>query len=218
MTRPPILAYEVTRNFERLLCEYTGAPFAVALNSCTAALLLVITWCLRKEWSVEHGSWLTVDGLNPKIEIPKRTYVSVPMSIIHACGRPTFRDEEWTGCYQLRPLPIYDCARRFTSGMYVAGQFQCVSFAASKILAAEQGGAILHDDPKADAWFRRMRFDGRTEGLDPSEDAIKEVGHHCIMTPSVAAGLLVRLHHLPRTNPDMGPHEYPDLSLMPVFR
>ena len=213
MTRPPILAYEVTRNFERLLCEYTGAPFAVALNSCTAALLLAIQWHRHLQWTQDcHPS------VRMPIEIPCHTYVSVPMSIIHAGYKVIWRDELWQGTYQLRPLPVWDCARRFTSGMYVAGQFQCVSFAASKILAAEQGGAILCDDKEAAAYFRRMRFDGRTEGLDPSEDEIKEVGHHCIMTPSVAAGLLVRLHHLPKHNPDMGPHEYPDLSLMPVFR
>ena len=140
------------------------------------------------------------------------------MSIIHAGGRPTFRDEDWRGAYQLKPLPVWDCARRFTSGMYVSRQFQCVSFAASKILAAEQGGAILHDDEEADLWLRRMRFDGRTELVDPHEDVIREIGHHCIMTPSVAAGLLVRLHHLPKHNPDMGPYDYPDLSLSPAFQ
>ena len=143
------------------------------------------------------------------------------MSIMHASCAVAWRDEQWRGAYQLKPLPVWDCARRFTSGMYVAGQFQCVSFAASKILAAEQGGAILHDNEEADGWFRRMRFDGRTEGIDPHDDDIRECGWHCIMTPSVAAGLLVRLHHLPMHNPDMdGDIEklYPDLSKLPAFR
>lgn len=204
MIRPPVIAYEVTRSFERALCAYTGAPFAVALNSCTAALLLCVEYLYPK-----HGG---------VIMLPRRTYVSVPMAVIRGGAGVAFHDRKWSGAYQLTPYPVWDCARRFTSGMYVAGQFQCVSFAATKILAAEQGGAILHDDPDADAWFKRMRFDGRTEGLDPSEDPIKEVGHHCLMTPSVAAGLLVRLHHLPRTNPDMPDYPYPDLSQMPVFR
>ena len=200
--------YQVVRDFEEALREYTGAPFAVALNSCSAALLLAVQW---------HRSTNCSKSWGEKIDIPKRTYLSVPMSIIHAGGRPTFRDEDWRGAYQLRPLPVWDCARRFTSGMYVTGQFQCISFAASKILAAEQGGAILHDDEEADSWLRRMRFDGRTELVDPHEDVIRECGHHCIMTPSVAAGLLVRLHHLPKHNPDMGSYDYPDLSVMPAF-
>jgi hypothetical protein len=83
----------------------------------------------------------------------------VPQSIIHAGGRPTFRDEDWVGAYQLKPLPVWDCARRFTSGMFVndahdgrgfVPQFQCVSFHAAKILGDTQGGAILHNSPEAD--------------------------------------------------------------------
>ena len=204
--------YRVTKDLEQAIGEYTGAPHVVCLNSCTAALLLALAYKMGRHRALDQPP-----GIRPTVEIPRRTYVSVPMSIIHAGGRPTFRDEDWLGMYQLKPYPIWDCARRFTSGMYAAGQFQCVSFAASKILAAEQGGAILHDNEEADAWFRRMRFDGRTELVDPHDDPIKEVGHHCIMTPSVAAGLLVRLHHLPRHNADLGDYPYPDLSRLPVF-
>ena len=212
--------YQVIKDFEAALCAYTGAPFAVALNSCTAALLLAV------KWAGSHGlgyPFFEVTNLSSRfvVGIPRRTYISVPMSIIRAGGKIEWLDEDWRGCYQLKPLPVWDCARRFTSGMYVAGQFQCVSFAASKILAAEQGGAILHDNEEADAWFRRMRFDGRTELTDPLTDQIKELGHHCLMTPSVAAQLLLRLHHLPMHNPDMdGDIEklYPDLSKLPAFR
>lgn len=199
--------YQVTRDFESALQKYTGAPFAVALNSCTAALLLAVEWMLRRG-----------GALSSNVNIPRRTYVSVPCAIRHAGCGISWRNEDWRGCYQLKPLPVWDCARRFTSDMYIAGQFQCVSFAASKILAAEQGGAILHDNEQADAWFRRMRFDGRTELVDPHEDVIREIGHHCIMTPSVAAGLLVRLHHLPKHNEDLPDYDYPDLSLMPAFQ
>ena len=129
-----------------------------------------------------------------------------------------WRDEKWRGAYQLEPLPIWDSARRFTSGMYRAGQFQCVSFSASKILGAEQGGAILHDNREADAWFKRMRFDGRTEGLATINDHFYLIGHHCLMIPSVAATLLVRLYHLPKHNEDLPEVEYPDLSKHPAFQ
>src|SRR3990167_1177000 len=196
------MPYEVTRRFESALCNYTGAPFAVALNSGTAAILLAVQWC---------GEGIYVD-------IPKRTYVSVPCAIKLAGAFIEWRDEEWRGAYQLKPLPVWDCARRFTSGMFSPKQMQCVSFAASKILGAEQGGAILHDNAEADAWFRRMRFDGRTEGVDPLEDTFDLVGHHCIMIPSVAATLLVRLHHLPKHNEDLPHYEYPDLSQQPAFK
>lgn len=204
------MPYEVTRRFEAALRAYTGAPYVVCLNSCTAALLLAVEWISAR---ISTELWQS-----PLVEVPRHTYVSVPQAILRAGCFPTWRDEEWRGAYQLKPLPVWDCARRFTSGMYVAGQFQCVSFSASKILGAEQGGAILHDNAEADVWFRRMRFDGRTEGVDPMEDTFDLVGHHCLMLPSVAATLLVRLHHLPRHNEDLPVREYPDLSKHPAFR
>ena len=206
------MPYAVTRRFEDRLCQYTGASYAVALNSCTAALLLAVQWC-----GTFKGGGPT-RTLPHWVEIPRRTYVSVPCAIINAGAHVKFRDEDWRGVYQLRPLPVWDCARRLTSGMHIPGQFQCVSFAASKILGAEQGGAILHDNDKADAWFRRMRFDGRTEGMDPYEDTFDLIGHHCLMIPSVAATLLVRLHHLPKVNSDLPFYDYPDLSKHKAFQ
>lgn len=196
--------YQVTRDFEAALCEYTGAKYAVAVNSCTAALLLAVEWFYK-------------DGRRDFVTIPTHTYVSVPQAILRAGGRLAFCTDTWRGAYQLIPLPIWDCARRFTSDMYVSGQFQCVSFAASKILGAEQGGAILHDNDGADQWFRKMRFDGRTEDVDPLEDTFDLIGHHCLMIPSVAATLLVRLYHLPKHNEDMPQIEYPDLSKFECF-
>ena len=201
------MPYEVTRRFERELCTYTGAQYAVAVNSCTAALLLTCKW-----WRPRSPTY------DCTLTIPARTYMSVPMAIRNAECWPLFDARRWIGAYQLLPSTIWDCARRFTSGMYIAGQFQCVSFSASKILGAEQGGAILHDNAEADAWFRRMRFDGRTEGVDAMEDTFDLVGHHCLMLPSVAATLLVRLYHLPKHNEDLPEREYPDLSLHPAFK
>ncbi|MDZ4344446.1 MAG: DegT/DnrJ/EryC1/StrS family aminotransferase, partial [Candidatus Binatia bacterium] len=127
--------YKVTQDFEQALCEYAGSRFAVAVNSCTAALLLAC------EWFVNFETWEDCPS------IPRKTYCSVPMAIRRA-GFPSvrFRDEKWRGAYQLEPYPIWDCARRFTYGMYVKDQFQCISFSSSKILGIEQGGAILHDN------------------------------------------------------------------------
>ena len=198
-------AYAVTRQFERELCAYTGAKYAVAVNSCTAAIELACMWNGNRVSSVI-------------VEIPAKTYPSVPMAIIRADSWVHFRDEDWRGAYQLKPLPVWDCARRFTSGMYIPGQFQCVSFSSSKILGIEQGGAILHDSDEADPWFRRMRFDGRTEGLATVDDNYREIGLHCIMLPSIAAQLLLKLSFLPKHNEDLPVIPYPDLSKFEVFK
>lgn len=193
--------YTVTRDFEDAISEYTGAPYVVCVNSGTAALQLAIQWC--------------AGSANPRpiVTIPRRTYVSVPNAVKLAGCSVAFRDENWQpGIYRLWPYPVWDCALRFTSGMYQAGQYMMVSFAAAKILGIEQGGAILHDNAEADAWFRRMRFDGRTEGVDPREDTFDLVGLHCIMLPSIAAQGLLRIHHCKRENADMPVYDYPDLS------
>lgn len=210
--------HQATKDFERELCHYTGARFAVAVNSCTAALLIAVAWWMRAAPPGENNFHKWGARYDRRVDIPKRTYVSVPMSIIHAGGRPTFRDEEWVGEYQLKPLPVWDCARRFTSGMYRSGTFQCVSFHWSKILGIQQGGAVLHDDPDADAWLRRARFDGRTEGVPPAKDTFAHLGWHCYLSPEVAAEGLVRMSFLPKQNADLPNDDYPDLSTLEIFR
>ena len=188
--------FQVVEDFEDALCEYTGSPYAVSVNSCTMALLLSCAWLKVGE-----------------VTIPRRTYVSVPQSIIHAGGFVKFEDFDWRGSYRLKPYPIWDSARRFTSQMYRGG-YECVSFHWNKILGIQQGGAILHSNSKADSWLRRARFDGRAEGIPPNRDKFKMLGWHCYLSPEVAAEGLVRLSHLPKHNPDMPNDDYPNLSLI----
>lgn len=214
--------YDVVQDFELEVAKYTGAPYSVAVSSCTMALTLAVAWHLAHRSDDNFLMGDTHMLSRPAVEIPSRTYVSVPMAIIHAGGRPTFRDEVWHGSYRLDPLPVFDSARHFTSSMYRAGAFACVSFHASKTLGIEQGGAILHDNEDADQWFRMARFDGRIEGVTPKQQAewgyFNTLGWHCYMSPSVAAQGLLRMHSLPRHNDPLPNDEYPDLSTMELFR
>jgi len=230
-------AFQVVKDFERAVADYTGAPYVVAVNSCSMAILLAVAWHFSKQQAkvdkeaIDAGHGMKMVFLRPPIEIPKRTYISVPMSIIHAGGRPTFRDEDWVGAYQLKPLPVWDSARLFTFGMYTRnalnagfalgrgqGGMVCTSHHWSKTLGIQQGGCILHDDPEADAWLRRARFDGRTEGVAPKDDTFTQIGWHCYLSPEVAAEGLVRIQHLPRHNAPLPNDDYPDLSTMEIFR
>lgn len=198
--------FQVVKDFEQAVCEYTGAPYCVTVNSCTMALLLAV----KHEMTNYHYPRI--------ISIPKRTYVSVPMSIIHAGAKVRFRDEKWSGLYQLQPLPVWDSARFFTEGMYIKGSMMCVSFHTTKILGDTQGGAILLDDEQAYKWLKRMRFDGRTEGIPPNKDSFQEIGYHCYMSPDVAARLLHKLSVLPAYNAPLPNDAYPDLSSFEVFK
>ena len=214
---PLLSPHQVTRDFEETLCEYTGARYAVTTNSCTMAITLAAAWWTRT-W---RGGPRGLDG-RPVLVMPKLSYVGVPAALFNAGCYPDFRDEDWQGEYGIcwtRAQPvIWDSARRFTSGMYRPGAMQCVSFHASKILGDSQGGAILHDSPEADAWLRRARFDGRTEGADPKTDQVTFPSWHCYMSPDVAARLLWKLSALPKHNPDLPRSDYPDLSTLEAFK
>jgi dTDP-4-amino-4,6-dideoxygalactose transaminase len=205
--------FGIIEQFEVAICNYTGAPYAVAVNSCTNALFLAVRY-----WR-EH---MCADV--PVICVPKRTYVSVPMAIKHAGCEVVFADRDWEGTYCLHLAPIWDCARRFTGGMFkpeisangASPLFQCVSFHWTKPLGIQHGGAILHNSHAADEWLRRARFDGRLPGEDAGK--AKMIGWHCLTTPEVAAAGLVRIANLPTFNPDAPKPAYPDLSTMEIFK
>jgi dTDP-4-amino-4,6-dideoxygalactose transaminase len=192
--------FQVVKDFERAVGEYTGAPYCVTVNSCTAALLLALEW--ERRWFPD----------SIKLIIPSITYPSVPMSAKHAGWDVMFEDIDWMGAYPIEPTAVWDCAPRFTSKMYVNGQIQCVSFHAKKHLKIGQGGAILHDNPIADDWLRRARFDGRTEGIPTAEDTYTFVGHHCYMSPDDAARGLWLLSSYPKYVTDLPRDNYPNLK------
>ena len=208
-------AFGVIEDFEAAICKYTGAPYAVAVNSCTNALFLTLKWWREERDRPFRGGLVELVDW-PTITIPRRTYVSVGMQIKHSLCDVAFEDLDWSGEYQLKPTPIWDCARRFTGGMYRPGTFMACSFHWTKILAIGHCGAILHDSPDADEWLRRARFDGRLPG-EPPETATM-IGWHCHARPEDAAEGLVRLASLPRDNPDSPKPVYPDLSLMEIFK
>jgi len=117
-------------------------------------------------------------------------------------GRDTFHDKE----------------REVYIDVSGSEQFVCVSFHWSKTLAIGQGGAILHDNTEADEWFRRARFDGRTEGVAPADDHFDMIGYHAYMSPRDAADGLSRLAVLPKHNEPLPNDNYPDLSTFEVFK
>jgi dTDP-4-amino-4,6-dideoxygalactose transaminase len=198
--------HAVTREFERALCEYTGARYAVTTTSCTMALLIAAAY------------WRHIAGQPVSVMMPRLSYVGVPAALQQAGLEVEFFDDDWQGEYEILGIPVLDSARRFTSGMFRPGTMQCVSFHATKILADSQGGAILHDSSAADAWLRRARFDGRTEGVDAKVDQVQYPAWHAYLSPDVSARLLWKLQGLPKHNPDLPRSDYPDLSTMRAFQ
>lgn len=178
------------RQFEKTIAKHCGAPYAVAVESCSAALLLCCLYLKVKE-----------------VTIPKKTYFSVPMSIKHAGGTVKYHDVHWVGAYRLWPYKIIDSAMRFKKNMYIQGQFQCLSFHSAKHIPIGRGGMILTDDKKAAAWFRIMRNDGRRE-IPKEKDRVKLIAWNFYMTPEQAARGLELFYWRIYGKPDL-----PDLEM-----
>tara|TARA_B100001094_G_scaffold324892_1_gene378267 strand:+ start:24761 stop:25396 length:636 start_codon:yes stop_codon:yes gene_type:complete len=188
--------HEIVSWFEEEVASYTGAKYAVAVDNCTNAIRMCCDY-------LEVGN----------VTIPSRTYLSVPQSIMQAGGTVYLEDVEWEGIYQLKPYPIYDAAKRFTSGMYIKDTLMCLSFGIKKNLKLGKGGMILTDDEQAAGALKRIRWSGRTEGTSMAEDNIEELGYNAYITPEWAARGLMMLSVYPENHPDQ--HEaggYPDLN------
>lgn len=188
--------------FEDKLAKYSNSKFAVLTDSCTNALFLSL-------------KLLQVSG---EVEIPAQTYVSLPMQIHLAGGKPVFKDIQWSGLYELGTTGIWDSAARFTENMYVGeGALQCLSFQIKKRLPIGRGGAILTDNRDYYEALKLMTYDGRdlkTPYTDPMH--VKSIGWHCYMTPEDAARGILLMDMLPKVNEDtMTFVHYPDLREWP---
>ena len=191
--------------FEEEVSLYTGAPYAISIDSCTNALFL----CCK---------YLEVN----EVTIPSKTYLSVPMSIINSGGSVIFdkspSTNHWTGIYQLKPYPIYDAAKRFTSNMYIPNTFMCLSFHIKKKLGIGKGGMILTDNKDAAEWFLKARYEGRSQ-VYYKEDNIKSIGWNMYMTPQEAAQGLCLLQNYPEHNTDLDElNGYRDLTEFDIFK
>ena len=195
--------YKIVKMFEEEVADYTGAPYAISVDSCTSALFL----CCK---------YLEVTD----VIIPSKTYLSVPQSIINSGGNVIFdpSTNDWRGVYQLKPYPIYDAAKRFTSGMYIPNTFMCLSFHIKKHLKIGKGGMILTDNKEAADWFKESRYEGRSEKLY-HEDDIKHIGWNMYMTPQEASHGLNLMQNIEWSYPDLDENNgYRDLRDFSLFK
>ena len=203
--------YDVTKNFEQVLCDYTGSKYCVTVDNQSNALFLALMY--------ENVKGLT-------IRIPSRTYPSVPCEIIHAGAKVEFEQVEGTnlkGAYQLYPTKVWDSALRFTTNMYISNTHMCLSFTGPyKHLKLGKGGAILTDDYDAYKWFKRARYSGRNE-CSYHEDNFDMLGWNFYMMPELASrGLLLmnqfyNIDGTPKHNEDLE-LPYPDLSKFNIYK
>ena len=207
--------HKITEDFERALCDYTGAPYAIALDNMSNALFLSLYYEKNIKNSIDTDT----------ITIPSRTYPSVPCEIIHAGLKVDFEPVEGktiTGAYNLVGSNVWDSALRFTADMYSPNTHMCVSFTGPyKHFKLSKGGAILTDDYDAYLWFKRARYSGRRE-CSYHDDHFDMIGWNFYMMPELAArGVLLmkqfyNIDGTPKHNEDLE-LPYPDLSKFKIY-
>ena len=195
--------WDIVDLFEKTIASYSGSKYAVSVDNCTDAMFL----CLK---------YLKADGT---ITIPKRTYVSVPCTIINAGCKVRFEDKSWSGCYQLSPYDVYDSATRMKRNMYIQDSYYCVSFHRRKHIPIGKGGMILTNDKKAYEWFKIVRYEGRHMDRMYKDDYFDEIGWNMYMTPEQASkGLFLFEKNIKDDNVDLessGIHK--DLSEFDIY-
>ncbi len=176
--------------FESIVSEYCGSKYGVAVDSCSNAIFLSLKYIDQKYC----------------IEVPKKTYISVPMQVIHAGYKIKFKDIRWSGSYKLNPSPVIDSAQKFSEGIYEPSTLQCLSFHGKKRLSIGRGGMILTDDKKARDWLRAARYDGRSSIYynQINKTGVPSLGWHMYMTPEQAVRGIEQYYKTPKKNEDTG--------------
>lgn len=200
--------FTVVREFEKQVAEFFGAPFAVAVDSCTHGIEL----CLRylKE---------------THICCPSRTYLSVPMLANKLGLHLTFNDREWTDYYWLTNY-IVDAAVLWKKNAYAemaasttTSNYLCLSFQYQKHLSLGRGGMILCPDEASAKQLRKLAYDGREPGVPWRDQNIDTMGYHYYMTPDTALEGLRKLPEAIATEPRQWTvNDWPDLTKMDVFK
>ena len=208
--------YKITEDFEKSLSDYTGAPYVVTVDNQSNALFLALYYEKNVKKSI----------LSDTIQIPSRTYPSVPCEIIHAGLKVDFYPVEGNtikGAYQLNGSNVWDSALRFTADMFIPETHMCLSFTGPyKTLKLSKGGAILTDSYDAYLWFKRARYSGRRE-CSYHDDYFDMLGWNFYMMPELATRGLLMMNQFynsdgsKKTNANIE-LPYPDLSKFEIYK
>lgn len=193
--------FQVVTEFENKIAEFFGAPYAIAVDSCT------------------HGVELALRYTQPKgMLIPKRTYISIPFLSSKLDIPFRWKDDDWVDYYYLTHQVI-DAAVLWKPNSYISGTFMGISFQYQKHLSLGRGGIILTDDQKAAVQLKKMSYDGRIPNTPWREQNINTIGYHYYMTPEVAQTGLDKLPEAIKTPPRQWVvTDWPDLTQMDVFK
>jgi dTDP-4-amino-4,6-dideoxygalactose transaminase len=177
--------------FERLVADYTGAPHAVALNSCTAGLHLAcialglqagdevivpaMTFCATVNAVIHAGATpvladvdaasFNLDADNILRKLSPRTKAIIP---VHFAGRACRMDDIMAVARQHHLKVIEDCAHAIETdyrGQRVGSFGDCgvLSFYSTKNVVTGEGGMVLTRDPALAARIKILALHGMSQ-------------------------------------------------------
>ena len=195
------LNLNVVTNFEQQVAEFFGAPYAIAVDSCT------------------HGVELALRYTDADyIRVPNRTYLSIPFLADKLNIDLFWKDEHWVDYYYLTDRVI-DAAVLWKKDSYIPNTFMGVSFQFQKHLSLGRGGILLTDNKEAAIKIKKMSYDGRLPGLPWREQDIDTLGYHYYMTPETAQLGLDKLPAAIKNTPRQWVvTDWPDLTQMKIFK
>ena len=196
------MSFDTVEKFEEKIAQFFGAPYAVAVDSCTHAIEL----CLRYK-NIKHTA------------CPKHTYLSVPMTLEKLGLRWRLHEARWKEYYHLANTNIIDAAVYWKRHGYIPGTLMCLSFQFKKHLSLGRGGMILCDSALDYAELIKMSYDGRHRNAPWAEQEVFQMGYHYYMTPETAELGLTKLNDAATKHAKTWTWlDYPDLSMMPIFK
>lgn len=215
--------FHETRNFERAICDFTGARYCTAAPSGTMALFLALKAC----------------GIGPgdEVIVPDLTMAASATAVLLAGGKVVFADiEPETLCLDLARAEELICSRTkavmfvslngrspagfasfaarchargvrviedaaqslgsFHDGKHLGtiGDCGCFSFSSQKIVTTGQGGAVVTDDEEILRRMSQLRDFGRLTG---GSDHYLSVGWNLKFTDLQAVIGLEQMRRLP---------------------
>ena len=195
------MSFQAVTEFENKIAEFFGAPYAIAVDSCTHGVELALRYT-----QVDY------------ITVPKHTYLSIPFLANKLWIDLFWKDENWVDYYYLTDKVI-DAAVLWKPNSYIPGTFMGVSFQYQKHLSLGRGGIILTDDKEAAVQLKKMSYDGRIPNVPWREQNIDTIGYHYYMTPEVAQNGLDKLSEAINTPPRQWVvSDWPDLTQMKIFK
>lgn len=195
------MSFEVIRQFEDKVAQFFGAPYGIAVDSCTHGVELSLRYTYAKS-----------------ISVPKNTYLSIPFLANKLNIEREWRYENWIDYYHVTDRVI-DAAVLWKQNSYVPGTLMSLSFQFQKHLSLGRGGMILTDDKEAAIILKKMSYDGRTPDRPWREQNIQMIGYHYYMTPETAQLGLDKLSKAIQTKPKQWTlSDWPDLTQMDVFK